>query len=121
MASRPLKNAVSPFLVNRVFDGRIVEGDEILVQVVRDAQKSKRASVTAHISLANEYFAISFGSAKVGYSAKLNTKTKDAIRREFTEKAIIQNGFLIQLPLKQAILQARRPFLPFKAYFPLSR
>lgn len=92
----PLKNAVSPFLVNRVFDGRIVEGDEILVQVVRDAQKSKRASVTAHISLANEYFAISFGSAKVGYSAKLNTKTKDAIRREFTEKAIIQNGFLIQ-------------------------
>lgn len=92
----PLKNAESPFLVNRIYDGRILEGDELLVQVARDAQKSKRASVTAHISLANEYFVLSLGSAKIGYSTKLSPKVKDAIRKEFTEKALAQNGFLIQ-------------------------
>ncbi len=92
----PLKNATSPFLVNRVYDGRILEGDELLVQVVRDAQKSKRASVTAHISLANEYFVLSFGSAKVGYSTKLSPKAKEVFRRKFTEMSIIQNGSLVQ-------------------------
>ncbi len=92
----PLKNATSPFLVNRRFDGRILEGDELLVQVVRDAQKTKRASVTANISLANEYFAINFGCGKVGYSAKLSPKKKASIRRHFTETAIFQNDFLIQ-------------------------
>ena len=66
----PLKNAISPWLLNRCPDGRLLEGDELLVQVVRDAQKGKRASVTAHISLANEYFVLTMGESKVGYSAR---------------------------------------------------
>lgn len=40
-------NTVVP--LNRTPDGRLLEGDEILVQVTRDAQKSKRASVTSQI------------------------------------------------------------------------
>lgn len=84
----PLKNAVSPWLLNRTFDGRILEGDEILVQVVRDAQKNKRASVTAHISLANEYFVLAMGEPRVGYSSKLQKEQKKMIRKYFRENGI---------------------------------
>ncbi len=91
-----LKNASSPYLLNRSYDGRILEGDELLVQVIRDAQKTKKASVTADISLANEYFALSMGSAKAAYSLKLSPGKKEALRRELTEMAVIQNGCLIQ-------------------------
>lgn len=95
----PLKDAAMPYLLNRNYDGRIVEGDELLVQVARDAQKSKRASVTAHISLANDYFAISIGSTKVGYSSKLSKERKKAVKRLFIEHAILDpanNCCLIQ-------------------------
>ena len=91
-----LKNASSPYLLNRSYDGRILEGDELLVQVIRDAQKTKKASVTADISLANDYFALSMGSTKAAYSLKLSSGKKEAIRREFTEMAVIQNGCLVQ-------------------------
>ncbi|HBA48501.1 MAG TPA: hypothetical protein DCZ91_12025, partial [Lachnospiraceae bacterium] len=64
----PLKNAGTPWLLNRSCDGRILEGDEFPVQVVRDAQKGKRASVTANLSLSNDYFVLTMGDTKVGYS-----------------------------------------------------
>lgn len=91
-----LRNATAPYLVNRRFDGRILEGDELLVQVVRDAQKTKKASVTAHLSLSNEYFVLSTGTTKVGYSLKLSNERKNALKRVFTERALIQDDCLIQ-------------------------
>ena len=75
----PLKEASSAFLINRKYDGRILEGDELLVQVTRDAQKTKQASVTAHVSISNEVFAISLGSARIGYSGKLSKARKQEI------------------------------------------
>lgn len=83
-----LKNAAAPWLLNRACDGRILEGDELLVQVVRDAQKGKRASVTAHISLANECFVLAMGDTGVGYSSKLSKEQKTEVRRLFRDKAL---------------------------------
>lgn len=45
--------APHPYLLNRSYDGRILEGDEILVQVIRDAQKTKQPAVTTKITLAD--------------------------------------------------------------------
>lgn len=92
----PMKNAVSPYLTNRPYDGRLIEGDEILVQIERDAQKTKQATVTAHISLTNGYFVISAGNTKVGYSSKLKKETKDRIKYLFTETAILRDDELTQ-------------------------
>lgn len=91
-----LKNISSPYLLNRSFDGRILEGDELLVQVVRDAQKGKRASVTTEISLSNDYFALMLGSEKVGFSSKLEKEKKNKIKKLLTKNEIIENGSLTQ-------------------------
>lgn len=96
----PLKKAVSPYLLNRSYDGRLAEGDTLLVQIEREAQKNKQASVTAHISLSNDYFVIAMGPQRIGYSSKLNHEQKDLLRKKiaflFTEKAIARNSGLIQ-------------------------
>jgi len=96
----PLKKAVSPCLLNRAYDGRLMEGDTLLVQIERDAQKTKQASVTAHISISNDYFVVAMGSPQIGYSARLGKEQKDALRKRvdylFTEGVIAQNGGLIQ-------------------------
>ena len=47
----PFKEAQAPVLTNRRWDGRLLAGDEILVQVMRDALKTKEPALTAKISL----------------------------------------------------------------------
>lgn len=43
----PLREAAAAYLTNRKADGTLKAGDELVVMVTRDAQKTKRASVTA--------------------------------------------------------------------------
>ncbi len=49
MCFLPLKKASEPVLLNRTYDGRLVAGDEIIVQVEKEAQKSKQAQVTCKL------------------------------------------------------------------------
>lgn len=90
----PLKDAQYPYLINRKYDGRIMEGDELLVQVKRDAQKTKQASLSAHISLSNPYFALTVGSPFTGYSGKFTLEQKAQLKRTLEELKIIENGML---------------------------
>ena len=96
----PLNKAKAPYLLNRNYDGRLVEGDTLLVQVERDAQKTKQASVTANISLSNDYFVVSMGATKVGYSSKLEKTKQERLKAEisslFREKTILEKSHLIQ-------------------------
>ena len=46
IAYLPDKAAVTPNIINRVYDGRLLCGDEILVQITKDAQNGKRMQVT---------------------------------------------------------------------------
>ena len=95
-----LKKAVCPYVLNRSYDGRLVEGDTLLVQVETDAQKTKQASVTAHISLSNDYFVVTMGSPKIGYSTRLKRERRDALRKRveylFGEGMIARSGELVQ-------------------------
>ena len=43
----PLREAGAAYLTNRKADGTLKAGDELIVMVTRDAQKTKRASATA--------------------------------------------------------------------------
>ena len=76
-----LKEANHAFLLNRPADGRILQEDEILVQVQRDAIKTKQAGLTARINLSTDYFVFSFGSPKLGISSKLSKECKDGMKK----------------------------------------
>lgn len=76
----PLKETAGVLLLNRKSDGRILEGDELPVQIVRDAQKNKQASVTARISLSNDAFAFTLGKVGVGYSSKLSSRDRERLK-----------------------------------------
>lgn len=89
-----LQDAEYPLLVNRTADGRILEGDELLVEVIRDAQKTKQAAVSARISLSNDYFALAFGPPKTGFSAKLTGEQKKLLAERLTEEKILVDGAL---------------------------
>ena len=67
--------------VNRVPDGRILEGDLLLLQVRKEAQKNKPMEVSPCLELAGEYVVISFGTGKVRYSAKLSQEEKSHCKK----------------------------------------
>lgn len=93
----PLKDALQPIMLNRPYDGRILQGDELVVQITKDALKTKQAGVTCHISLTDEYFVFSLGNTTLGISSKLSQPNKGHIRQLLTAHNYIDsNGQVIQ-------------------------
>lgn len=59
-------------------DGSLRCGDEILVQVEKDAVKTKQPVVTTKISLSGKYLVLSMGSLRTGFSKKLPKEKKES-------------------------------------------
>lgn len=77
----PLSDSRDACLTNRKSDGRILEGDELPVQVVRDALKTKQAAATTKLSIAGRYMVFRVGVKKVGISEKLtDVQRKDLLK-----------------------------------------
>lgn len=108
----PLKDAAFPLLLNRRFDGRILAGDELPVQVVRDAQKTKQASVTARVSLSNDYFVLELGTNHVNYSSKLTQAQRLSLADQLTEEGILEGNRLAQNAFLPSASAADTAFLP---------
>ncbi len=95
----PFKEASVPFLLNRRYDGRILAGDELLVQIINEAQKAKQANVTAKISLANEFFALSLDtSSHASFSSKLSSEQKKQLQELLHEEGILEGRTFRQPP-----------------------
>lgn len=76
----PLKGLKSPFLTNRKYDGRLLAGDEIVLQITREAMKTKEAFASAQLSLAGKYAVAASGSGRLSFSGKLSDAQKEEIR-----------------------------------------
>ncbi len=76
----PLEDLKHPIYVKPKKQERLVEGDELLVQVCKEASKTKGPSVTSSLSLDGKYLVLTSGNLQVGYSSKLKAKEKEALK-----------------------------------------
>ena len=76
MGFLPMKQAKNPIIVNRKYDGRIVAGDEILVQIEKEGIKTKDPGLTCNLSFTGKYCVLTTGKQSVGFSTKLDNQTK---------------------------------------------
>lgn len=77
------KDVIRP--LNRKPDGRILNGDDILVQVVREAQKTKPLQLTLQISLTGQFVAVKKGSGWIDFSRKLDAETGKQLTEAFED------------------------------------
>lgn len=60
--------------------GKIVLGDELLVQIQKDAKGGKVPTVTTNLSLAGEYLVLTTGDRKLGISGKIDPDTRKKLK-----------------------------------------
>lgn len=85
-----LSDVKEPVLTNgRVWDGKLKVGDELLVQVERDAIKTKQPAVTTKISLSGSYMVLNASkTGKIGISNKISGEKKEEIKTYISEKGL---------------------------------
>ena len=90
---------------------QIKQGDLILVQGLREAQKTKQPAVTTKVSISNRFFVLAIGSNRTNFSTKLPAQRKNEIREEVcTGRFFDENG---NLQPWQVMQEGRSEFLPF--------
>ena len=83
MGFLPMKHAKNPIIVNRKYDGRVVAGDEILVQIEKEGIKTKDPGLTCNLSFTGKYCVLTTGKHNLGFSTKLNYSVKESLKKTF--------------------------------------
>ena len=85
MGFLPMKQAKNPIILNRKYDGRILAGDEILVQIEKEGIKTKEPGLTCNLSFSGKYCVLTTGKLGIGFSSKLDNKTKMVWKQKLEE------------------------------------
>ncbi len=93
----PLAEAEQALRVNQRKGGGVKPGDELLVQVSKEAIKAKVPRLTAHPEFPGKYLVLTLGRGRLGFSSKLEPEEKERIRRVLTEaESFGQDGAVIR-------------------------
>ena len=76
----PLEDAERPVYACVKKGTKLAEGDLLLVQVSREAVKTKAPSVTTNLSLSGKYLVLTSGNLRLGYSSRLGAGEKERLK-----------------------------------------
>ena len=76
----PIVSDYRPVITNRKYDGRILAGDEILVQLEKEAVRTKEPVFTMNLSIAGKYCVISNANTYKGVSKKCTKTEREQLR-----------------------------------------
>jgi ribonuclease G len=86
-----------PIFVNDKNNGKVVMGDEILVQVVKENMKTKAPVVSSHLNVTGKYVVLTHGKPLIGVSNKISSdKEKKRLKSIVREYQNDQYGFVIR-------------------------
>lgn len=75
-----LREQEEPFYIKEKKGSRLSPGDELLVQVNREAVKTKAPAVTCNLNFPGKYLVLTTGEKKLGLSSKLSKEEKERLR-----------------------------------------
>lgn len=78
-----------PLYVKKTNSPRMVQGDEVVVQVVRESSKGKPPKVSTKLNFSGKYLVLTSEHTSLGISRKLDAETKKRLREmlKFREKS----------------------------------
>ncbi len=76
----PIHAEYTPIIINRKYDGRILAGDEMIVQLEKEAVRTKEPVFTMNLSLAGKYSVVSYANTYKGVSKKCTKLEREQLR-----------------------------------------
>lgn len=100
----PICDIFAPMLLNREYDGRLKAGDELLVQLEKEAVRSKEPVFSSNLSLAGKYCVVTTGNK----SKSISKKCPKSIRKELLEHIPenIEHGIVVRTNASELISES---------------
>lgn len=76
----PLRKQEEPLYIKEKRGAKLSPGDEILVQVSKEAVKTKAPTVTCNLNFPGKYLVLTTGKKQLGFSAKLSLEEKERLK-----------------------------------------
>lgn len=77
-------------------------GDELVVQISREAVKSKAPTVTGNLSFTGRYAVLTHGNTRIGVSSKIPKAMRETFKKEFSALENDAYGIIIRTNAKDA-------------------
>lgn len=92
----------TPIFTKKIGKKPLCIGDELLVQVSKEAVKTKAPTVSSKLNLTGKYAVLTYGDTRVGASAKLAKEDKLRLIEIATEYATSEFGIIMRTNAKDA-------------------
>ncbi len=96
MCFLPLDDLRDPVYVKHISEKPLVQGDELLVQIVREPVRTKDAQATTRLSLAGVYSVVTNADCRVGVSAKIPAERRNRLRELAAKAADDRFGLIVR-------------------------
>lgn len=109
-----LKENPNPIYIKKIGKSELVQGDEILVQVEKEALKTKDPVASSNLNIPGKYMALTTGNQKIGISSKISHEKKQELKSFFAAMDLKGNGIVVRTNAATAseeVLQKEFEFL----------
>ena len=91
-----LEDVKEPLYTKKINSPRMVQGDEVVVQVVQESSKSKPPKVSTNLNLTGKYLVITSENRTFGISRKLDAEERQRLREAIPFEAGGEFGLIVR-------------------------
>ena len=91
-----LEDVKEPLYTKKINSPRMVQGDEVVVQVVQESSKSKPPKVSTNLNLTGKYLVITSENRTFGISRKLDSEERQRLREAIPFEAGGEFGLIVR-------------------------
>lgn len=103
-----MKDAGHAIFTHKAGKKSLCIGDELVVQISREAIKSKAPTVTGNLSFTGRYAVLTHGNTRIGVSSKIPKALREAFKQDFSSLENDTYGIIIRTNAKDASAEAVR-------------
>lgn len=100
-----LEEKHNPIFVKKINSPRLVQGDEVVVQITKENMKTKPPKVSTSLSFTGKYLVLTTENTSIGISRKLDIETRERLKQWFLPFQNNEFGIIVRTSAAQATIE----------------